>query len=127
MRASSTLAAAFSPGSVFTMWAATGSPVWGTCSVSGTTVTGAAEVTGTCTVNHVPATTGRRATARYAATVPLYEFRCRTCDDTFEVRRPMSEAGDPATCPQGHPGAVRLLSVFASTGGAPAEIGRAYV
>lgn len=48
--------------------------------------------------------------------MPLYEFRCRTCDDTFEVRRPMSEAGDPATCPQGHPDAVRLLSVFASTG-----------
>jgi putative FmdB family regulatory protein len=49
--------------------------------------------------------------------VPLYEFRCRTCDDTFEVRRPMSESGDPATCPQGHEGAVRLLSVFASVGG----------
>jgi putative FmdB family regulatory protein len=48
--------------------------------------------------------------------MPLYEFKCRTCDDTFEVRRPMSEAGDPATCPQGHPGAVRLLSVFASVG-----------
>ncbi len=49
--------------------------------------------------------------------MPLYEFKCRTCDDTFEVRRPMSEAGDPATCPQGHDGAVRLLSVFASVGG----------
>ena len=48
--------------------------------------------------------------------MPLYEFKCRTCDDTFEVRRPMSEAGDPATCPQGHDGAVRLLSVFASVG-----------
>jgi putative FmdB family regulatory protein len=49
--------------------------------------------------------------------MPLYEFKCRTCDDTFEVRRPMSEAGEPATCPQGHDGAVRLLSVFASVGG----------
>ena len=48
--------------------------------------------------------------------MPLYEFRCRTCDDTFEVRRPMSEASDPATCPQGHDGAVRLLSVFANVG-----------
>jgi putative FmdB family regulatory protein len=48
--------------------------------------------------------------------MPLYEFKCRTCDDTFEVRRPMSEASDPATCPQGHDGAVRLLSVFASVG-----------
>ena len=49
--------------------------------------------------------------------MPLYEFRCKTCDDSFELRRPMSEAGDPATCPQGHPNAVRLLSVFASVGG----------
>ena len=49
--------------------------------------------------------------------VPLYEFRCRTCDDTFEVRRPMSQSSEPANCPQGHDGAVRLLSVFASVGG----------
>jgi putative FmdB family regulatory protein len=48
--------------------------------------------------------------------MPLYEFRCRTCDDTFEVRRPMSQASDPATCPQGHDDAVRLLSVFANVG-----------
>lgn len=48
--------------------------------------------------------------------MPLYEFRCRTCESTFEVRRPMSEASDPATCPEGHEGAVRLLSVFASVG-----------
>ena len=60
--------------------------------------------------------------------MPLYEFRCRTCDTTFELRRPMSEASDPASCPDGHEGAVRLLSVFAtagasvgaSSGGAPA-------
>ena len=53
--------------------------------------------------------------------VPLYEFRCTSCDDTFEVRRPMSQASDPVTCPSGHDGAVRLLSVFASVGaGAPA-------
>ncbi|MFZ9397164.1 MAG: FmdB family zinc ribbon protein [Ilumatobacteraceae bacterium] len=52
--------------------------------------------------------------------MPLYEFRCRTCESTFEVRRPMSEASDPATCPSGHPGAVRLLSVFASVGGGSA-------
>ncbi len=61
--------------------------------------------------------------------VPLYEFKCKECDDTFEVRRPMSEAGDPATCPQGHDGAVRLLSVFASvgasSGGAPAAAPKA--
>ncbi len=50
------------------------------------------------------------------AGVPLYEFKCKECDDTFEVRRAMSESSDPATCPQGHDGAVRLLSVFASVG-----------
>jgi putative FmdB family regulatory protein len=49
--------------------------------------------------------------------MPLYEYRCRTCDTTFDLRRTMSESGDPAECPAGHPGAVRLLSVFASTGG----------
>jgi putative FmdB family regulatory protein len=50
--------------------------------------------------------------------MPLYEYRCRTCDTTFDLRRSMSESNDPADCPSGHPGAVRLLSVFASTGGA---------
>ncbi|MCU1345440.1 MAG: hypothetical protein JWL70_1706, partial [Acidimicrobiia bacterium] len=29
----------------------------------------------------------------------------------------MSEASEPTSCPAGHPGAVRLLSVFASVGG----------
>jgi putative FmdB family regulatory protein len=48
--------------------------------------------------------------------MPLYEFRCRTCDATFELRRPMSRAGDPASCPDGHDDAVRLLSVFATAG-----------
>lgn len=48
--------------------------------------------------------------------VPLYEFRCKTCDDTFEVRRSMAESNLPASCPAGHDNAVRLLSVFASVG-----------
>jgi putative FmdB family regulatory protein len=52
--------------------------------------------------------------------MPLYEFRCRTCDEAFEVRRPMSEANDPATCSAGHDDSVRLLSVFASVGASSA-------
>jgi putative FmdB family regulatory protein len=52
--------------------------------------------------------------------MPVYEYRCRTCDTTFEARRPMSESSAPATCPDGHEGAVRLLSVFAAVGAAPA-------
>jgi len=43
-----------------------------------------------------------------------YEYRCPTCDVRFELRRPMSDSSEPATCPEGHAGAVRLLSVFAS-------------
>jgi putative FmdB family regulatory protein len=50
----------------------------------------------------------------------VYEYRCRTCDDLFEVRRPMSESDAPAACPQGHAETVRLLSVFASAGAATA-------
>ena len=54
--------------------------------------------------------------------MPVYEYRCRTCDDLFEVRRPMSESSEPATCPDGHPGAVRLLSVFASVGASSSDV-----
>jgi putative FmdB family regulatory protein len=56
--------------------------------------------------------------------VAVYEYRCATCDDTFEQRRPMAEADTGVTCPAGHTDVRRLLSVFASTGkatmGAPA-------
>ncbi|MEV6244150.1 zinc ribbon domain-containing protein [Lentzea sp. NPDC051838] len=43
--------------------------------------------------------------------MPTYEFRCRTCDDTFELQRPMSESSAPANCPDGHPDTVKLLSM----------------
>ena len=46
----------------------------------------------------------------------VYEYRCRTCDDLFELRRPMSESDAPAECPQGHADTVRLLSVFVGAG-----------
>jgi putative FmdB family regulatory protein len=49
-----------------------------------------------------------------------YEFRCRACGTTFEERRSMADADAPATCPEGHTDTTRLLSVFASTGGASA-------
>ncbi|KAB1903602.1 zinc ribbon domain-containing protein [Micromonospora sp. AMSO1212t] len=48
--------------------------------------------------------------------MPRYEFRCRACGDTFEVNRPMAEAGRSATCPQGHADTVKLLSTVAVTG-----------
>jgi len=45
--------------------------------------------------------------------MPVYEYRCRSCDTTFEARRPMSQSSATATCPEGHE-AGRVLSVFAS-------------
>ncbi len=47
--------------------------------------------------------------------MPLYEYKCRDCDSRFEVRRSMSD-DSPVVCPDGHPGAVKLLSAFASIG-----------
>ncbi|MCE7081339.1 zinc ribbon domain-containing protein [Streptomyces sp. ST2-7A] len=57
--------------------------------------------------------------------MPRYEYRCRSCGDRFEVSRPMSEAGAPASCPVGHEDTVKLLSTVAVAGragsaGAPA-------
>lgn len=48
--------------------------------------------------------------------MPVYEYRCRTCDTRFEARRPMSDAAAPINCPDGHVDTTRLLSVFASVG-----------
>jgi putative FmdB family regulatory protein len=51
--------------------------------------------------------------------VPTYEFRCRECGSTFDVRRPMSESSAPATCPDGHDDTVKLLTM-AGLAGSPA-------
>ncbi|MEV5610453.1 zinc ribbon domain-containing protein [Streptomyces sp. NPDC052225] len=48
--------------------------------------------------------------------MPRYEYRCRTCGDTFELSRPMAESAAPATCPTGHPDTVKLLSTVAVSG-----------
>ncbi|GHA67970.1 FmdB family zinc ribbon protein [Streptomyces termitum] len=50
--------------------------------------------------------------------MPRYEYRCRTCDDTFELSRPMAESSDPASCPAGHGDTVKLLSAVAVGGSA---------
>ncbi|GAA1355830.1 FmdB family zinc ribbon protein [Saccharothrix algeriensis] len=54
--------------------------------------------------------------------MPTYEFRCKACGSTFDVKRPMSEASAPATCPHGHDDTVKLLSVV-GLGGAGAGAG----
>ncbi|MEU6771466.1 zinc ribbon domain-containing protein [Streptomyces sp. NPDC046759] len=60
--------------------------------------------------------------------MPRYEYRCRSCGDTFELSRPMAESAAPATCPVGHDDTVKLLSTVAVGGvaqsaGAPAAPG----
>ncbi|MEU1530265.1 FmdB family zinc ribbon protein [Streptomyces fagopyri] len=50
--------------------------------------------------------------------MPRYEYRCRTCGDTFELSRPMADSAAPAACPAGHDDTVKLLSTVAvATGG----------
>ncbi len=46
-----------------------------------------------------------------------YEFRCSACGQEFELKRRMSEASQPAKCPQCGAEAERLISGFASTFG----------
>ncbi|GIS98377.1 MAG: FmdB family transcriptional regulator [Acidimicrobiales bacterium] len=48
--------------------------------------------------------------------MPTYDYRCGVCDAVFEMRRPMAESSESATCPDGHDGARRMLSVFAAVG-----------
>ncbi|QMU75647.1 zinc ribbon domain-containing protein [Streptacidiphilus sp. PB12-B1b] len=52
--------------------------------------------------------------------MPRYDYRCRSCGTTFELRRPMSQANAPAMCPAGHEDAVKLMSMVAVTGAAGA-------
>ncbi|MEE1753301.1 FmdB family zinc ribbon protein [Streptomyces sp. SP18CS02] len=52
--------------------------------------------------------------------MPRYEYRCRTCGDTFELNRPMAESSAPADCPAGHDDTVKLLSAVAVGGTAQA-------
>ena len=48
--------------------------------------------------------------------MPVYEYRCCTCDARFDLRRALGEADAEATSPQGHADSRRLLSVFAAGG-----------
>ncbi|MGW6911023.1 FmdB family zinc ribbon protein [Streptomyces sp. NPDC054940] len=56
--------------------------------------------------------------------MPRYEYRCRSCGDTFELSRPMAESSAPAACPVGHEDTVKLLSTVAVGGTASAPAAR---
>jgi putative FmdB family regulatory protein len=60
----------------------------------------------------------RSPSSSYPGRVPTYEYRCRECGSTFEVRRPMTDSAAPAVCADGHPDTVRLLSTVAMSRGA---------
>ena len=52
--------------------------------------------------------------------MPAYDYRCRTCDVRFEVRRGVDEAESPVDCPRGHGATSRVFTPVA-VGGAVRE------
>ncbi|MBM3725852.1 MAG: zinc ribbon domain-containing protein [Acidobacteria bacterium] len=49
--------------------------------------------------------------------MPMYEYRCESCDRPFEKLRRMSEADSATSCPHCQSSQVkRELSCFATTG-----------
>jgi len=58
--------------------------------------------------------------------MPIYEYRCRKCDETFEVMQKVSEDNRDLQCPKCHTDRPeRLLSSFcagsAKSGGSPSR------
>jgi putative FmdB family regulatory protein len=50
-----------------------------------------------------------------------YDYRCRVCDASFEVRRGITEDSSAVvTCPAGHPETSRVFSAVAVNRGATA-------
>ena len=45
--------------------------------------------------------------------MPLYQFQCRDCEDTFEVRRSFAQATEPAACRCGSENTRKLLNAVA--------------
>ncbi|MFH5232646.1 FmdB family zinc ribbon protein [Antrihabitans spumae] len=55
--------------------------------------------------------------------MPRYDYRCRTCGDTFEVSRSMADSSADTPCPVGHNDTVKLLTTFGVGGSASAQRG----
>ncbi|MBW3640633.1 MAG: zinc ribbon domain-containing protein [Actinobacteria bacterium] len=52
--------------------------------------------------------------------MPAYDYRCRTCDTRFEVRRGVDEPEVPVDCPRGHGATSRIFTPVAVGGAASA-------
>jgi putative FmdB family regulatory protein len=48
--------------------------------------------------------------------MPLYEYYCPKCAAKYELLRPMARSEEPGTCPRGHSGGTRTLSLVAPAG-----------
>jgi putative FmdB family regulatory protein len=48
--------------------------------------------------------------------MPLYEYQCQTCGNSFEKLRRMQEADRELQCPECGSGVQRLVSTFAAGG-----------
>jgi putative FmdB family regulatory protein len=42
--------------------------------------------------------------------MPIYEFRCPSCKQSFDVMRSRAKAGDPAVCPDDGTNSQRVFS-----------------
>ncbi len=47
-----------------------------------------------------------------------YDYRCRECGETFEIRRSVLSDESATACPYGHSDVVRVWSAVAVTGAA---------
>ena len=52
----------------------------------------------------------------------VYDYRCRTCDTQFEVRRRMTEQAPAVRCPDGHDDVARIWSAVAMVGSSTATM-----
>ena len=51
--------------------------------------------------------------------MPLYEYRCKTCESTFEVLQSLNESDDELACPQcDSSDTAKVFAPFASLGSA---------
>ena len=58
--------------------------------------------------------------------MPAYDYRCRTCDAVFEVRRGLHEYPDvPTSCPSGHLETSRVFTAVAVGGAVGRAVGGA--